>query len=51
MQASQCAMSANVAMRRMRTAAPYSEYRSIFRATLTRRSRRAVFSRPIRVVV
>ena len=51
MQASQWATRAKADMRRMRTAAPYSEYLSIFLATLTRRSRRAVFSRPINVVV
>lgn len=44
-------MSAKVAMRSSRTAAPYSEYLSIFRATLTRRRSLAVFSRPMRVVV
>lgn len=38
-------------MSSMRTAAPYSEQRSSLRATRTSRSRRAVFSRPIRVVV
>lgn len=51
MQASQWAMRAKVAMRRRRTAAPYSEYLSIFLATLTRRRSRAVFRRPMRVVV
>lgn len=44
-------MSAKVAMSRSRTAAPYSEYLSIFRATLTKRRSLAVFSRPMRVVV
>ena len=47
MQASQCAMSAKVHMSRKSTAAPYSEYRSSFRATRTSRSSRAVFSSPI----
>ena len=51
MQANQWAISANVAMSRIRTAAPYSEYLSIFRATLTNLSKRAVFNRPINVVV
>lgn len=51
MQASQCAMSTNVDIRSTRTAAPYSEYLSIFLATRTRRSSRAVFNRPISVVV
>ena len=51
MQASQWATKAKADMRRMRTAAPYSEYLSIFRATRTSRSRRAVFSKPINVVV
>lgn len=51
MHASQWAMRAKVAMRRRRTAAPYSEYLSIFLATLTRRRSRAVFRRPMRVVV
>lgn len=50
-QASQCAMSTKVAIKRRRTAVPYSEYRSIFRATRTSRSSLAVFSRPISVVV
>ena len=51
MQASQCAMRANVAIRRSNTAAPYSEYLSILRATLTSLSNLAVFSNPINVVV
>lgn len=51
MHASQCAMSAKVAIRSRSTAAPYSEYLSIFLATLTKRNKRAVFSKPIRVVV
>lgn len=51
MQASQCAISANMHMRSIRTAAPYSEYLSNFRATLTKRSSLAVFRRPINVVV
>lgn len=49
--ASQCAISTNVAIRRSRTAVPYSEYLSILRATRTSRSRRAVFRRPMSVVV
>jgi len=40
-----------VAIKSNKTAAPYSLYLSIFLATLTRRSRRAVFKSPIRVVV
>lgn len=51
MQASQCAMSTKVDIRSTSTAAPYSEYLSIFLATRTRRSSRAVFSNPISVVV
>lgn len=51
MQANQWAIRAKVAMRRSRTAAPYSEYLSIFLATLTSLRSRAVFRRPIRVVV
>lgn len=51
MQAIQCAMSANVAIRSKRTAAPYSEYLSIFLATRTNLKSRAVFKRPINVVV
>lgn len=51
MQASQCAINANVAIRRTKTAAPYSEYRSIFRATRTNRNNRAVFNSPINVAV
>lgn len=51
MQASQCAISANMHIRSIRTAAPYSEYLSSFRATLTKRSSLAVFRRPINVVV
>lgn len=51
MQANQCAIRANVAIKSTSTAAPYSEYRSIFRATRTRRSNRAVFNSPIKVVV
>ena len=50
-QANQWAMRANVAMSRRRTAAPYSEYLSILRATRTNRRRRAVFNKPIKVVV
>lgn len=44
-------MRANVAMSSSRTAAPYSEYLSILRATLTSLSSLAVFNSPIRVVV
>lgn len=51
MHASQWAISANVAISSSSTAAPYSEYRSIFRATRTSLSSRAVFSSPISVVV
>ena len=51
MQASQWAMRAKVAISKSNTAAPYSLYRSSFLATLTNLRRRAVFSRPIRVVV
>lgn len=51
MQANQCAMSTNVDMSRTRTAAPYSEYLSILRATRTSLSNRAVFRSPMRVVV
>lgn len=51
MQASQWAMRAKVAINNTSTAAPYSEYLSIFLATLTSRSKRAVFNNPIRVVV
>ena len=68
MQASQWATRAKALMRRIRTAAPYSEYLttimmmmmmmimmmtnlSILRATLTSRSKRAVFSSPMSVVV
>lgn len=50
-QASQCAIRTKVAIRSRRTAVPYSEYRSILRATRTRRSKRAVFNRPMSVVV
>lgn len=50
-QASQCAISTKVAMRRRRTAVPYSEYLSIFRATRTSRNKRAVFNKPMSVVV
>ena len=49
--ASQWAIKANVAMSRTKTAAPYSEYRSIFLATRTNLSNLAVFNRPINVVV
>lgn len=49
--ASQWAIRANVAIRSSKTAAPYSEYLSIFLATLTSRSKRAVFNKPINVVV
>lgn len=49
--ASQCAIRANVAISNNNTAAPYSEYLSIFLATLTKRKRRAVFNKPIKVVV
>jgi len=51
MHASQCAISANVAISSSKTAAPYSEYLSIFLATRTSRNNLAVFSRPISVVV
>lgn len=51
MQANQWAINANVAINRINTAAPYSEYRSILRATRTNRKRRAVFNNPINVVV
>lgn len=51
MQANQCAMRAKVAISSSKTAAPYSEYLSIFLATRTRRRSRAVFSKPIKVVV
>ena len=51
MQESQCAISRKVASSNMSTAAPYSEYLSNFRATRTNRNRRAVFKRPINVVV
>lgn len=51
MQANQCAMRAKVAMSSNSTAAPYSEYLSIFLATLTSRNSLAVFSRPMSVVV
>lgn len=51
MQASQWAISAKVAISNNRTAAPYSEYLSILRATLTSLRSRAVFRRPINVVV
>lgn len=51
MQANQWAIKANVAIKSNNTAAPYSEYLSIFRATRTNRRRRAVFNKPIRVVV
>lgn len=51
MHASQCAIKANVAIKRIKTAAPYSEYRSILRATRTKRKSRAVFNNPISVVV
>lgn len=44
-------MSTKVDIRSTSTAAPYSEYLSIFLATRTRRSSRAVFSNPISVVV
>lgn len=50
-QANQCAINANVAIKSINTAAPYSEYRSIFLATRTNRNRRAVFNSPINVVV
>lgn len=50
-QASQCAIKANVAIRSTKTAAPYSEYLSILRATLTNLNKRAVLRRPIKVVV
>ncbi|TNN46765.1 hypothetical protein EYF80_043050 [Liparis tanakae] len=48
MQASQWAMSTKVHMSKNRTAAPYSEYRSSFRATRTNLSSRAVFSRLVK---
>lgn len=51
MQANQCAINANAATNNNNTAAPYSEYLSIFRATRTSRSNLAVFSNPMRVVV
>jgi hypothetical protein len=51
MHASQWAISANVAISSSRTAAPYSEYRSIFLATRTSRSNLAVFNSPMSVVV
>lgn len=51
MQHNQWAMSKNVANKSMSTAAPYSEYLSSFRATLTNRKSRAVFNKPISVVV
>lgn len=51
MQANQWAIRAKVAINSNNTAAPYSEYLSIFRATLTKRSKRAVFNNPIKVVV
>ena len=50
-QANQWAARAKPTLRSTRRAVPYSEYRSSFRATRTRRRRRAVFRRPIRVVV
>lgn len=51
MHANQCAISANVDINNNNTAAPYSEYRSNLRATRTNRSKRAVLSKPISVVV
>lgn len=51
MQASQWAINANVAINNTSTAAPYSEYRSILRATRTKRNSRAVFNSPISAVL
>jgi hypothetical protein len=42
---------AKAATSRIRTAAPYSEYLSIFLATRTSLNKRAVLSKPINVVV
>ena len=50
-QANQWAIRANVAISRMSTAAPYSEYLSIFLATRTNLSNLAVLSNPMSVVV
>ena len=50
-QASQWAIKAKPNIKRKSKAMPYSEYRSAFLATLTNRKRRAVFNKPIRVVV
>lgn len=47
----QWAIKANVAINKRSTAAPYSLYLSIFRATLTKRRSLAVFNKPMRVVV
>lgn len=51
MQANQCATSAKPAMSRKSTAAPYSEYLSSLRATLTSRRSLAVLSKVIISVV
>ena len=50
-QANQWAIRANVAISRISTAAPYSEYLSIFLATRTNLSNLAVLSNPMSVVV
>lgn len=51
MQANQWAMRAKVAINSNNTAAPYSEYLSIFLATLTNLNNLAVFSKPVNVAV